>query len=186
MPKINLLPWRQQRRQRQQRILYAQLAASFAAAAALAATFGFHLEAQLDRQQERNLSLTAEVADLDRRIASIDAARRHRDALDGRIDVLARLWSERSTTVDIFNQLARTMVGGVHYTQLLRRDDTIAVRGVAASTLRVSVLMRSLHASGRFAAPALQGIAAKANADYGDEATAFELTFDVAQPAEEA
>ena len=185
MPKINLLPWRQQQRQRQQRSFCVQLAAAFAAAAALAATFGFHLEAQLDRQEERNRSLIAEVADLDRRIAATDAVRRQRDALSGRTDALARLWRERSTTVDIFNQLARTIGAGIHYTELQRRDDTIAAQGVAASNVRVSALMRSLAASGRFEMPALQGIAAAKDEDYGDEATAFELTFDVAQPAEE-
>ena len=182
MPKINLLPWRQQRRRRQQRIFCVQLAASFAAAAALATAFGFRLEARLDRQAERNRSLTAEVADLDRRIASADAERRHKDALDGRADVLMRLWRERSTTVDIFNQLAHTMVAGAHYTELQRRDDTIAAQGVAASNVSVSALMRSLDASGRFATPALQGIAAKSGEAYGDEATSFELTFDIIPP----
>ena len=182
MPRINLLPWRQQRRQRQQRIFCAQLAASFAAATALAAAFGFHLAAQLDYQQERNRSLTAEVADLDHRRASIDAVRRHKEALESRTDLLAQLWQQRSTTVDIFNQLARTMVGGAHYTELQRRDDAIAAQGMAASNVRVSALMRSLDASHRFATPALQGIAAKAHEDYGDDATLFELTFDVASP----
>ena len=185
MPKINLLPWRQQRRQRQQRIFCAQLAASFTAAATLAATFGFQLEARLAGQEERNRSLAAEVAGLDRRIASIDAVRRQRDALVGRADVLARLWRERSTPAGIFNELARAMVDGAHFSALQRRDDTIAAQGMAASNVRVSVLMRSLDASGRFATPALQGIAAKAHEDYGDEATAFELAFDVAAQAKE-
>ena len=185
MPMVNLLPWRQQRRRRQQRIFCGGLAASFAVAALLASLYGLHLDRQINRQEVRNRALAEDVADLDRRIAAVDAVQRHRDALDRRADALMQLWRERSTTVDIFNELARTMVAGVHYTALQRRDDRIAAQGVAASNVRVSELMRNLYASGVLATPALQGIAATLDEDYGSNATSFELSVDVVPATEE-
>ena len=182
MVRVNLLPWRQQQRQREQGVFAAQLATSFAAAAILTAALGFYLDAQIDHQERRNRSLTDRIADLDGDIAQIDAVRRHREDIDHRTGVLARLWHERSATVGIFNELARTMVAGAHYTDLTRHGDALAAQGAAASNDRVSSLMRNLHDSNRFATPNLQSISAKASEDYGRDAAIFALRFVVNAP----
>lgn len=184
MVRVNLLPWRQQQRQREQRVFAAQLAASFAAAVLLTAALGFHLDTQIDRQERRNRSLTEQMAALDGDIAQIDVVRRRQEDIDHRTQVLARLWHERSTSVDIFNELARTMVVGAHYTALTRRGDILAAQGAAASNDRVSSLMRNLDDSDRFATPNLQSISAQASADYGHDAAIFALRFVVDTPDE--
>lgn len=177
MRDVNLLPWRRQRRQRTQRIFCAQVAASFAAAAALTALLGFHLGARVDRQEQRNGRLTTQIADLDRGIAQLDAARRQRDENAGRASVLAALWRQRSAAVAIFDALAQTAVADVHYSELTRRGDTLTVHGLAASNGSVSQLMRSLDESPRFATPGLNSIGTVASRDYGHEAVTFTLTF---------
>ena len=85
MVRVNLLPWRQQRRQREQRVFAAQLAASFAAAALVVALPGFYLGAQIDRQEQRNRLLTDQVARLDGDIAEIAAVRARLEEIDHRI-----------------------------------------------------------------------------------------------------
>ena len=189
MVRVNLLPWRQQRRQREQRVFAAQLAASFAAAAFVVALPGFYLGAQIDRQEQRNRLLTDQVARLDGDIAEIAAVRARLEEIDHRIGALAGLWTERSATVEILDELAQTMVPGAHYTDLTRRGDTLAAKGVAASNVRVSGLMRNLRDSYRFSTPSLKSIGAEASEDYGREAATFALTFMVGHgdaPSEDA
>ena len=177
MVRLNLLPWRQRQRQREQRVFAGQLAASFAAAAILTAVPGFYLGAQIDRQEQRNRLLADRVAQLDGDIAEIAAVRARREEIDHRIRALAGLWIERSTTVEILDELAQTTVPGAHYTHLTRRGDTLAAKGVAAANVRVSGLMRNLRDSRSFSTPSLKSIGAEASDDYGREAATFALTF---------
>ena len=168
--RVNLLPWRQQQRRREQRAFVAQLAASFAAAAIFVAALGFHLGTQIERQEQRNRRLADRIAHLDGDIAEINTLRGRQEEIDRRIRALAELWIERSTTVEILDELTQTMVSGTHYTDLTRRGDLLTAQGVAASNVRVSGLMRNLRDSHRFSTPSLKSIGAAASEDYGREA----------------
>lgn len=190
MTRINLLPWRERRRQRAARRFGLQLAAAFGLAALLAMAFGFHLAAQLDRQERRNHALAQDVAALDGRLAALDELRRGAAEIEQRAGVLAALWQARATTLDVLGELARAMADGVRYTRLARRGDAMSAQGLAASNERVAALMRRLHASERFAEVRLRsvgGARGAGEAAAGDgEALAFELDFAVIAPGADA
>lgn len=194
MAHVNLLPWRQRQRERRQRIFLAGLGISFLAAVALVALAGFFVGGMFEHQERRNRHLAARIAELDGQLAEIDALRRGRDDLLGRVRALRQLRRGRSATVRLFDELAQTLVPGLHYAELARRGQIVTAKGAAESNDRIAQLMRNLRDSEWFDAPSLKGIgrlgqrpdSAKgesAAAVYGEQAVIFELTFLATSPA---
>ena len=93
----------------------------------------------------------------------------------------------------LFDELARTLVPGLHYTALARHGQVVAAEGVAESNDRISLLMRNLRDSEWFDAPNLKGIGRSRQrpdaamgdsaAVYGEQTATFELTFLTTSPA---
>ena len=182
MVRINLLPWRQRRQHRDRRAFLALLLGVFVVAVALVAAFEIHLHGRIESQRESNRLLERRSAELDAEIAAVDLLNRRTEAIEDRLQVLQALWSRRSTTVEIFDQLARSIAAGTHLVALSRRGDALAVRGTAESNDQVSALMRELRDAPAFAAPNLKNIGGEVD-DHGESAAHFELTFTVAPNA---
>jgi len=180
--RINLLPWRQRRRDRQRRAFLAQLGIVFAGSASLVLLAALVLDGRIASQDVRNEFLRSGLVELERQADAIDEVRRRTDETLERLQTLADLQRDRTRTVRILEELARTVTPGVHYTSLVTRGTHITAHGVARSNHAVSALMRSLEASERFDAPRLKGIEEmRANEEAG-HAAVFELTFAASVP----
>ena len=174
--RINLLPWRQRRRDRQRRAFFVQLGGVFAGSACLVLLAALFLDGRIASQDARNEFLGSSLVELRRQADAIDEVRRRTDETLERLQALTDLRRDRTRTVRILEELARTVTPGVHYRSVVKRGSHITARGVARSNHAVSALMRSLEASERFDAPRLKGI--EETRTNGQAAHAvFELTF---------
>lgn len=182
---LNLLPWRARLRQRRQRRFLGLLAAAAIAGAGLALASGAVAAGQATRQQERNASLGAAIADLDAQLLAIDTLRREQTALAERGRALAGLWSTRANTARILDEVAQALVPGLHLLSLTKEGDVVAAKGIAEANDRVAALMRNLSDSPWFGAPVLKNIGHAPGSAYGNHAAAFEILFDVSAPASE-
>ncbi len=183
MAQINLLPWREERRQ--------ELKKEFLAAVALVLFLGFGLllladrvvNSQIDNQGRRNEYLTDNIKQLDKQVAEIRDLQKRRDQLLDRMRVIQELQGNRPIIVRVLDQLVRTVPDGVFYTKLVTTDKKISISGIAESNNRVSSLMRRLEASDWLASPVLDKVhEAK---EFGDQANKFELTVTIEAPAVE-
>ena len=175
--RINLLPWRQWKRERRRRVFFIKLSLACAASTLLVVLAGMSLEAGIGNQEERNRFLSGRLAELDIRIHESEVLRRRREAIAGRLDVLVRIGNSRSAAVRVFNELADALVPGVHYISLAKRGSVLAARGVAESNEAVSALMRNLRDSPTFARPHLKRIGESRGELAEQPDTTFELTF---------
>lgn len=184
--RTNLLPWRQRRRDRQRRAFLAQLSLVFAGAACLVVLAVVLLDGRIDIQDARNRFLIAGIGELERHADEIEIIRRRTEETLGRVRTLSSLRRDRTSTVRIFEELARTIAPGIHYTSLVMRGPHITAQGIARSNNDVSALMRGLQESERFEAPRLTGIEEVRGNVRGNEGTkpaaAFELTFNTSVP----
>lgn len=180
--RINLLPWRQRRRDRQRRAFLAQLGIVFGGAACLVFLAALVLDGRIASQDARNEFLRSSLAELGRQADAIESIRRRTDETLERLRVLADLQRARTRTVRILEELARTVTPGVHYTSLVKRGTQITARGIARSNHAVSALMRSLEASERFEAPRLKDIEETRANEEADQIAVFELTFATSVP----
>ncbi len=147
MARINLLPWREERRKQRQQEFYILLGVS--AVAAIIAVFVslWYIESQIEAQTARNNTLAQEIQALDKQIAEIEELDRQRDRLIARKEIIEQLQATRSQMVHLFDELVRTLPEGVQLNSIKQGGSTLTLEGVAQSNARVSAYMRNLDAS---------------------------------------
>ena len=81
MPRINLLPWREEERKKRQRDFGVALAGGVVAAVAGILLTMFVFAQMIDNQEARNARLTAEIVELQKDITEIDGLERQKERL---------------------------------------------------------------------------------------------------------
>ena len=184
MPRINLLPWRQQERaKRQKEFGLAAVGAVIAAAAVMLFTI-WAFNWAIDRQRERNALLKSEISELDKQITEILGLEAQKQRLVARMDIITRLQRSRSEVVHVFDQLARTLPDGVYLTSVKQNDKRLELKGIAQSSTRVSTFMRNIEASPWLTNPELQVVETMKTGGTGSEFTLFATQKSI-EPAED-
>lgn len=147
MARINLLPWREERRrERKQQFL---LNAGIAAVCAVAAIGLVHVVYQniIDYQTARNGYLESEIKKLDKTIAEIRDLEKEKQRLIDRMRAIETLQTSRPIIVHIFDELVSTLPEGISLTEITQSSNAITIKGIAESNARVSNFMRNVEAS---------------------------------------
>lgn len=173
MPRINLLPWRQQERARRQKEFGIAAIGAVLAAAAVTLVTSWGVSAAIDRQRDRNELLKQEIADLDRQITEILGLEAQKQRLLARMEIIERLQRSRPEVVHVFDQLARTLPDGVYLTSVKQNDKRIELKGVAQSSTRVSTFMRNIEGSAWLQDPQLQVVETAKQGGNGSNFTLF-------------
>jgi len=180
MAQINLLPWREERRQELKKNFLVTLGLVAALGGGLLLLGDRVVDGQIEDQKSRNTYLTQNIKELDKQVKEIKNLERRRTQLLERMEVIQRLQGNRPIIVRVLDQLVRTVPDGVFYTSLKTKGKTISISGVAESNNRVSSLMRQLDSSDWLSSPNLDKV--KAASKYGDQATTFNLTVKIRAP----
>lgn len=180
MAQINLLPWRETRRQELKKEFLATIALVVALGAGLLVLGDRVVNGQIENQRARNGYLAENIKELDKMVAEIRELQKRRNQLIDRMRVIQELQGNRPIIVRVLDQIVRTVPDGVFYTSLSTKDKTISITGVAESNNRVSSLMRRLDASDWLADPNLDKV--KAAPTFGDQANTFNLTVKIQAP----
>lgn len=162
MAKINLLPWRAERRANRQKEFYGMLGLAAAAGFVLSFLIWFHYNQQISGQNTRNQFLQAEIQKVEGKIKEIEALDKQKDRLLARKKVIEQLQANRSQMVHLFDSLVRTIPDGVALASIKQEGEILTLEGRAQSNARVSNYMRNLEGSGWMTKPDLSIIEAKA------------------------
>jgi type IV pilus assembly protein PilN len=155
MAKINLLPWRAERRKQRLQEFYTMLGVAGAVGALVSIMIVLYYMGQIDGQNARNAYLTDQISQLDKQIAEIAELDKKKAGLLKRKQVIEELQASRSQMVHLFDELARTIADGTQITSLQQDGDNLTLLGRAQSNARVSSYMRNLDASGWMGNPDL-------------------------------
>lgn len=147
MARINLLPWREERRKQRQQEFYVLLGASAGAAILAVLAALWFIGSQIDAQNARNATLDREIKALDAQIKEIEDLDRQRARLIARKEIIEQLQATRTQMVHLFDELVRTLPEGVQLTGIKQAAATLTLSGVAQSNARVSAYMRNLDKS---------------------------------------
>ncbi|WP_448143459.1 PilN domain-containing protein [Stenotrophomonas bentonitica] len=161
MARINLLPWRAERRKQRQREFMTMLGFAAIAGVVLSALIWFYYDRQISGQGDRNDFLTAEIARVKEQNKEIDRLDRQKDRLLARKKVIEQLQAKRSQMVHLFDALVRTIPDGLVLTALKQEGDILTLEGRTQSNARVSAYMRNLESSGWMTKPELSVIEAR-------------------------
>jgi type IV pilus assembly protein PilN len=147
MTQINLLPWREQRRELRRKRFYAMVGAAVVVGAGLVFAGHSYMNALIEHQNTRNQMLQSEIRALDRQIARIRDLDRQRQALVDRIEVIQTLQASRPEAVHLFDQLVLTLPEGTFFREIRREGNRIRLVGRSESNARISALMRRVDGS---------------------------------------
>jgi type IV pilus assembly protein PilN len=177
MPRINLLPWREQERKVRRREFGVALGG--AAFAAVVFVLGGKLlySSWIDSQNAKNNLLKKEIVKLDAQIADIQDLENRKQRLVARMEIIEKLQRKRPEIVHLFDELVRTVPEGIYLTQIKETGKKLEMKGVAQSSTRVSTFMRNIDASSWMDNPQLQVVETSKDSPTGG--SSFTLTSDV-------
>jgi type IV pilus assembly protein PilN len=156
MPRINLLPWRAELRQRRKKEFLVALLGAVLIGGLLAYASKLTVQGWIRGQNQRNAMLTEEIAKLDEQIEQIATLETQRDRLHARLQVIEQLQRSRPGVVHLFDELVNTLPEGVYFTEVKQTQSRIEIDGAAQSSTRVSALMRNIDTSEWLRDPALE------------------------------
>ena len=147
MPRINLLPWREEERKKRQQDFMIALAGSVIVGIAVVGLTLLAFNQMIDGQQARNQRLETEIAELEKSITEIDNLERQKERLLARMEIIEQLQRSRPEIVHLFDEMSRQLPEGVYLNGMRQTGALVELKGVAQSSTRVSALMRQTDAS---------------------------------------
>ena len=153
---VNLLPWRQERRQARQRMRLSLVGVIAVAALALVGTAWWWLDGGIEFQQMRNRFLEDEIAKAKRQSQEIDDIKKYKESVLARMATVHQLQQERVTTVKTLDEMVRQLPQGLYYSYLDKSMGFIVLKGTGETNPRVTALMANLKSSDSFSSVKLR------------------------------
>src|SRR5579863_147172 len=163
MPRINLLPWRDQQRRDRKLAFFVALISAAALAGVVAFIAYLLLGSMIDAQEHRNDRLRAQIKVLDKQIEEINDLEAQKQKFISRMQIIEKLQRSRPEVVHLFDELVKEMPDGTYLTSVKQSGTKLKLDGVAQSSTRVSALMRSISASQWLRDPELEVVQTKSD-----------------------
>ncbi len=147
MSGINLLPWREDQRQRRDKRLLGMSIFYWLACIAGVFLMLSAISKSVNDQDSRNQYLQGQTAKLNRQIQDIEKLKDDKEELLSRIEVVQNLQDNRVQIVHVYDDMVRKLPRGVTLDVMSKEDKEIKLTGRAQSNARVSELMNRLDSS---------------------------------------
>ena len=161
MARINLLPWREERRKEQLRTFLSILGMSVVLMILVIAAVHLQYNRWINAQQSRNDYLKSEIAAVEKQIREINNIAKEKKRLLARMEVIQQLQRNRPGIVHLFEEMVKVIPEGAHIQSLKQAGNKITINGIAQSNARVSAYMRNIDASPWLTKPQLNIIEKK-------------------------
>jgi type IV pilus assembly protein PilN len=150
MARINLLPWRENLREKRKKQFFSisTLVAIFAGVIAFL-VYVFYAEI-LDDQRQANQIIVTENQKLDRQLKALDGLQLRRDEILQRMKLIQDLQTVRPVVVHIFDEILKVTPKNMYLTSFSRAGDQFTLEGKAQDPNIVSEFLRNLGASSWF------------------------------------
>lgn len=158
MPRINLLPWREQQRIERKKAFGVGMFGAFIGAVVVAGVAWFLVSQMIDAQRSRNNLLQTEIRELDKQIEEINSLEQQKQQFIARMQIIETLQRSRPEIVHVFDTFTRIIPDGVYLTSLQQTGRRFRLQGMTQSPTRVSSFMRSIEASEWLTKAELEGI----------------------------
>lgn len=176
MTEINLLPWREQKREREQKEFITYLLIGLISSLVISFLINYYANHLVDIQTQRNERLKSEITQLEKQIKEIAEIKKIRQALIARMNIVQNLQATRILTVRLLDEIIRILPDGVYLYEVRRVGDKVTVLGYAESNTNISHLMRNIEKSTWIQDPELTEIKKTADTKQTDE-NEFKLSF---------
>jgi type IV pilus assembly protein PilN len=186
MPSINLLPWREELRQKRKKDFLLAIVGAILIGSVISYASKLTVQSWISAQNNRNNILRTEIEVLDRQIEEINALDAQKSRLIARMEIIDQLQRSRPEVVHLFDELVETLPEGAYLTGITQTSARIELQGSAQSSTRVSALMRNVNSSEWLRDPQLQVVQTVENGPARNaEFTVFAQQISMSEDAEE-
>lgn len=147
MARINLLPWRQEERERRNKEFMTLVVAITLLTLLAAFASWSYFNNELDEQLDANTLIEQENTRLDTALTEIDSLEQRREDIISRMQVIQDLQGRRPIPVRLWDDLAKATPPALYLTNLKREGDVLTLTGLADNPNIVSSLIRNLDDS---------------------------------------
>lgn len=159
LTRINLLPYREEIKQRKQQQFKVLMLGAFAVGLGLAAVTYLGIDNAISNQEGRNNFLQTEIDRLDRELGEIDKLQQEKEAFLAKKLKVEELQEKRYQAAYILDSLNTLTPDNTYLTALEAESPTsYKISGHAISDNKIAVMMRSLPSTGIFLQPELLSI----------------------------
>ncbi|MDR9825463.1 PilN domain-containing protein [Vibrio sp. FNV 38] len=141
LPTINLLPWRERRREAHRQRFFQLLVLVIVLAGALQFALGRYVEDQVNQQSIRLSFLKQNIATIDNKIKEMQVTQDVHKALLTRLDVVEQLQKQRNKTTDFMNVVPKLIPKGVYIDKFKVKGTDVEVTGFSDSTARLATML---------------------------------------------
>ena len=143
----NLLPWRQEERERRNKEFITLVVAVTLLTLLAAFASWSYFNNELDEQLDANALIEQEITRLDTALTEIDSLEQRREDIISRMQVIQDLQGRRRVPVRLWDDLAKAIPPALYLNNLKREGDVLTLTGLADNPNIVSSLIRNLDNS---------------------------------------
>ena len=147
MAKINLLPWREERRKELLNGFLVMLGLVALFAALTVGIVHFYHSQLIERQNTRIGYIDKRIKEVDKKITEIKELEKQKESLLSRMRAIESLQRDRPLIVHLFDELVRSLPEGLSIVNLKQEGPKVTITGEAQSNARVSSFMRKIEQS---------------------------------------
>ncbi|MEC4728477.1 PilN domain-containing protein [Shewanella sp. D64] len=161
MANINLLPWREEAREKQKKDYIGILALVFVASSFVVYFSLSFVEMMTNNQKVRNAYLTTEIQLLEKQIAEIKKIRTRKDDIERRTEIILDLQESRNLPTHVLDELVRIVPPGIYLSSIEKKGSLLWIQGRSESNNNVANMMRKVKTSPWLQDPTMQSIVAR-------------------------
>jgi type IV pilus assembly protein PilN len=161
MARINLVPWREKRREQRKRDFIMFLGAGAVATLLVMGLWHLINQSMIDNQIDRNNLLRKEIQVVDAKLAEIKRLDETKQRLLARMELIQSLQESRPKAVRLMDDIVLMMPEGVVLSSIKQAGSNISIEGNAQSNAQISALMRNIEETEWLARPTLRLIESK-------------------------
>ncbi|MCL2915311.1 PilN domain-containing protein [Shewanella corallii] len=164
MANINLLPWREEAREKQQREYIGILVLVFLVSSLLVYLSLTVIDLMTDEQRGRNQYLKSEISLLEKQIAEIREIRDRKKDIERRTEIILDLQQARNLPTHVLDEVVRIVPPGIYLNSIEKKGSMLWIDGRSESNNNVANMMRKVETSPWLREPNMQSIVSQAEA----------------------
>ena len=129
MANINLLPWREEAREKQKRDYTGILALVFLVSGLVVYLFLMTIDMFVDDQKSRNTYLQSEIQLLESQIAEITKIRTRKKDIERRTEIILDLQQSRNLPTHVLDELVRVVPPGIYLSSIEKKGSQLWIEG---------------------------------------------------------
>ena len=161
MANINLLPWREEAREKQKRDYTGILALVFLVSGLVVYLTLMTIDMFIDDQKSRNAYLQSEIQLLESQITEITKIRTRKKDIERRTEIILDLQQSRNLPTHVLDELVRVVPAGIYLSSIEKKGSMLWIEGRSESNNNVANMMRKIEASSWLQDPNMQSIVAQ-------------------------